>query len=194
MSSAWTPFILGGSLFAAALSSNIIARLYGAGSANEQETQPEKDVFDLALEQAEMEETQKNLDFYDVEDISEEDEKTNGFLRPEFQTFRQNVVIEVSGENQNKSKSNVSEAESTRLAEYDKHIFILTKTRSTEWEKDILRKVLSDFDLLIYLRDFLMLSHQLLKNTEKILKLKYLSLKLHHQKPFQMKSMDCMTL
>ncbi len=60
--------------------------------------------------------------------------------RPEFQTFRQNISLDVEGAKKN-TNSNISEAESTRLVEHDKHIFILTNKRSTEWEKDILRKV-----------------------------------------------------
>jgi hypothetical protein len=82
----------------------------------------------------------KKIEFYDLIEITDEIEATNGFKRPEFQTFRQNITLDVEGAKKN-TNSNISEAESTRLVEHDKHIFILTNKRSTEWEKDILRKV-----------------------------------------------------
>jgi hypothetical protein len=86
--------------------------------------------------------TEEESSFYDLLDVTKEEEELYGFKRPEFQEFKQNVVIEIGQENQSNAhqKSNVSEAEGARLPEYDKHIFILTRARSTTWDKDILRK------------------------------------------------------
>ncbi|KAL0479422.1 hypothetical protein AKO1_007680 [Acrasis kona] len=72
--------------------------------------------------------------FYDYREVTPEEEALYGFERPDFQKFRQNVVLDY--EDQSKKMGQV-EDEGTRLAYHDKHVFVLTNQRATEWEERV---------------------------------------------------------
>jgi hypothetical protein len=62
-----------------------------------------------------------NSNFYDEKDITEEEDKKHGFLREDMTT-------------------NARSEEASNLPYHDKHIFLLTNQKCTEWEPDIDRQ------------------------------------------------------
>lgn len=103
---------------------------------NKKEEEEKKEKLRKKIEELKQKNKKSQNRFYDLREVTEEEEYKYGFKRPEFQAFRQNITIDL--ENQQKVKSNVSEDDGgTRVPFHQKHVFVLTKKHVTEWSKKI---------------------------------------------------------